>query len=308
VAQQTADPEAALRVLDRVAILGLGKLGGAELGFGSDWDAMFVMAESGSHETNDHALRLAAVLVEQMIAAVTSLAPRGMNVELDLRLRPWGRKGGLVQTLRSLTEYHRTSGEMWERQAALKVRHVAGNARVGRRFVSALHQISFARRLSPEDDAAVQAMKRRIETERLKSGTEFRDIKLGHGGLSDIEWLAQKAQLVEGADHPALRTSSTLDALTELEMLDLVPHYEVQLLSDTYLLLSGLRNGLWLRTGQPIDQLPEGAAARSLARLAGYRDEHGSSAEELLQQDIAARMRTVREIFNARFYAPPPRG
>ncbi|HLK57582.1 MAG TPA: hypothetical protein VKU00_13540, partial [Chthonomonadaceae bacterium] len=187
------DPEFARHVLDRVAILGLGKLGGAELGYASDWDVLFVYDEErrqGSVIRSEERTALVNGLFERLISAVKDLAIRGVSIEMDLRLRPWGRKGTLANTLRGLCYYYRTAAETWERQAALKVRIVAGNPRVGRRALCILHAVSFGRGITPEEDAAIRAMKQRIETERLKPGERDTDLKLGHGGLSDIEWLA----------------------------------------------------------------------------------------------------------------------
>jgi len=304
-----SEPEFARRVLARVAVVGLGKLGGAELGYSSDWDVLFVYDEErqrGDAARSGERFDLVNTLVQKVIAASKELAPRGANIEIDLRLRPWGRKGALIHTLQGFIEYYRTTAEMWERQAALKVRAVAGNPAVGRRFERILHAVSFGHGLSKEEDAAVQAMKRRIEAERLKPSERETDLKLGYGGLSDIEWLAQRLQLRHGPRHPSLRVSNTLRALSALATLRLLDNAEADVLSATYCLLTRLRNAMFLQTGTPQDALPDAPLRRrALARLFGYMDEGETRAEARLWEDIQAHRAEVRRIFEQRFYETP---
>jgi len=300
------DPEFARRALSRVAVVGLGKLGGAELGYSSDWDVVFVYDEErqrGEAARSAERFALVNTLVERVIAAGKALVPRGANVEIDLRLRPWGRKGALIHSLRGFIEYYRTAGETWERQAALKAGFVAGNPAVGQRFERILHAVSFGRGLTPEEDAAIQAMKRRIETERLKPAERETDLKLGYGGLSDIEWLAQRLQLLHGPNHPGLRISNTLRALSALASARLLDNAEADVLSATYCLLSRLRNALYLQTGTPQDVLPtDPHRQRALACLLGYAEDAQATAETRLWADVRAHMQEVRRIFHQRFY------
>jgi glutamate-ammonia-ligase adenylyltransferase len=304
-----AEPEFARRVLERVAIVGLGKLGGEELGYSSDWDVVFVYDEEhqrGEAARGPERFELVNTLVERVITAGKALAQRGAIIEMDLRLRPWGRKGALIHTLRGFIDYYRTTGETWERQAALKARWVAGNPMVGQRFERILHAVSYAQGLSAEEDAAVQAMKRRIEAERLKSSERDTDLKLGYGGLSDIEWLAQRLQLREGPRHPEVRLPSTLRALSALATVHALDNAEADVLAATYCLLTRLRNGLYLQTGMPHDALPaDPALRRTLARRFGYRDDAHAAAETHLWEDIQNHTQEVRRIFQQRFYEQP---
>ena len=178
-------PDQTRRVLSQVAILGLGRLGGAELNYSSDWDLLFVYDLARPRETEDigqeERQALVSGLVQDFLAVVASLQTYGANIEADLRLRPWGRQGGLIYSVRGYLDYFRNHAETWERQAALKARFVAGNARVGRRLEHILRAISVGRGLTSAEEAAVQAMKRRIEQERLKSLERATDLKLGHG-------------------------------------------------------------------------------------------------------------------------------
>jgi glutamate-ammonia-ligase adenylyltransferase len=300
-----SDLDFARRVLDGVAVVALGKLGGAELGYTSDWDVVFVFEEPPPRsETHGSAyFDLANTLVERVISAGNALVPRGASIEIDLRLRPWGRKGALIYTPRGFSDYYRSAGETWERQAALKARFAAGNARVGKRLVRILQAISYGHGVTEEEDRDVQAMKLRIETERLKPDEQATDLKLGFGGLTDIEWLAQRFQLRYGKRFPDLRIPNTLHALSALANQRLLGNAEADALTATYRMLTRLRNRMWLQTGVPHDSLPDDAVRRrGLAIQLGYMDDEQSTAESKLDADIRSHMQEARRIFQHRFY------
>jgi glutamate-ammonia-ligase adenylyltransferase len=308
-----ADPARrhAAPALDRVAILGLGKLGGEELGYGSDWDIMLAYepprgdatASTPEQPNPPDAFEPVHTLAERLLALGGEMAREGAGIEIDLRLRPWGRKGALIYSLDAFVRYHRTAGEMWERQAALKGRFAAGSASIGARAMRALRAVSFGRGLSPEDDRAVREMKRRIETERLKSELRHTDLKLGFGGLTDIEWLAQRLQLLHGRANPALRLSNTRAALSALALCGALSGEEADLLLETYALLSRVRNAIWLRTGSGSDVLPASEAdRRAIALRLGCSDTLFSRAEDVLADDLREHMAEARRIFDARFY------
>jgi glutamate-ammonia-ligase adenylyltransferase len=321
------NPDFARRVLEHVAIIGLGKLGGEELGYASDWDVIFVYSAPPGQDGPDW-FAISQTLVERVIAAGQALPVRGANVEIDLRLRPWGRKGALIHSLRSLIRYHRTEAETWERQAALKARQVAGSPEVGRRCLRILEAVSYGRGLDAGEDAAVRAMKRRIESERLKPSERETDLKLGHGGLSDIEWLAQRLQMLHGgayrriqatdrarqqnAQRPqpphgrhwlALRLPNTLRALSALATAHLLDNAEADHLIASYRLLTRVRNALWLQTAAAQDAFPaDPARRRALARQLGYTAPSQSDSAIALWEDLHAHMQESRRIFERRFY------
>ena len=307
LAESQPAPAEARRILARVAIVGLGKLGGAELGYGSDWDVVF--AYDAGHEraapdpeANERRFALVNRLAERLIGLNRELALRGVGIEMDLRLRPWGRQGALVHSLRGAIAYYRSSGETWERQAALKARFVAGHREVGRRFERILHSVSYGRGVTAAEEAAIAAMKRRIETERLKPAERESDLKLGSGGLTDIEWLAQRLQLRYGGTRLSLSVPNTLRALSALAAVRRIDNAEADALTATYLLLTRLRNALWLQTATAQNVLPDDSRRlRALARLLDYSDDAQNSAETRLQTDLRAAMTEARRIFLRRF-------
>lgn len=295
-----ADPEFAARILKQVAIVGLGKLGGAELSYGSDWDILCTYTnptEELTEAQHTAGVALVTTLVERVIAAGATLISRNAHVEIDLRLRPWGRKGALILTPAAFIDYYRQYAETWERQAAVKARAIAGSLAVGAELVSILQAESFGHGLTADEDAAVQGMKRRIEAERLRADERTRDIKLGYGGLTDIEWLAQRLQLLHAAALPTLQIPGTIPALAAIAQEALLPSEEAETLIDLYRRLTRLRNLMWLQAGSSQDVLPVDPAKRqTLARLMGYTDTDRFDAE--IQQTMAQ----GRRLFETYFY------
>ena len=179
----------------------------------------------------------------------------------------------------------------------LKARFLAGDTLVAREFCDIIRPFAFPEDPSPEMAAEVRAMKHRIERERTDRATRMRDLKLGPGGISDVEFLVQGLQLLHAGRHPVLRETSTLAALPVLVSMGLLPEEEAGVLREGYRFQMRLRNLLYLRFGRPISVLPEGDEdQRALARALEMEN-----AGELLEAFYAHRER-VRAIFERRFY------
>lgn len=252
----------------RLAVIGLGKLGGDELGYASDLDVLFVGEAGCLTETAHVAEQAQRILGSEM-------ARYGLHWELDPRLRPDGRKGALVLDIESYRRYYQTSAATWERHALIKARPAAGDAGLGTEFMQMAGEIVYGSPWTPEDTDAVRAMKRRIETERLKAPT---DLKLAPGGLADIEWTVQLRQLQEGGARRRLRVPHTLSALRALRDDALITQAEWEILSEAYTELYRLRNRLYLRRGINTD------------------------VPEHLPDALAVKMQAVRSIVQHRFY------
>jgi [glutamine synthetase] adenylyltransferase / [glutamine synthetase]-adenylyl-L-tyrosine phosphorylase len=303
IAAAHRDPEAARRSMDAVAALGLGKLGGAELGYASDWDLVFVYREELKRSAqNPEQYALAQKLVEDVNGAARLLATYGAGIEIDLRLRPWGRKGALLLTPRAYLQYLQTAGETWERQAALKARFIAGDRIAGARMEWIFRAVSAGRGVTAEQRESIVAMKRRIEAERLNSAETETDLKLGHGGLSDIEWQVQILQIERGKQFPAILAANTLDSIAAMADHSLLDRADTETLAGAYRLLTTLRNGLWLLTGQSLDALSDPVHRRAIARRLGWSDREGLTAEEQLWAEVRRDMAAVQRIFDHRFY------
>ena len=245
----------------RFAVVGLGKLGGDELGYGSDLDVLY-LADAGE-------LASAARLAERTQRLLKdNLGRAGVGLEMDARLRPHGNDGPLVLDIDSYRRYYADTAQMWERHALLKARPVAGDAALGKEFAALAETVVYGAAFTDAQIEAVRTMKRRIETERLKSPT---DLKLGPGGLLDIEWTTQLLQLRHGSRRPRLRTASTLDALRRLRDDALLTQADWETLSETYVAQLALRNHRFLKTGVSSDAppaLPDDLMARRAAARA----------------------------------------
>ncbi|MDQ2800073.1 MAG: hypothetical protein M3Y13_10560, partial [Armatimonadota bacterium] len=252
----------------RFAVIGLGKLGGGEMGYGSDLDVLYV-ADPGE-------LAQAARLAERTQRLLKDdLGRYGFRYEMDARLRPEGRKGQLVLDLDSYRRYYTEAAVTWERQALLKARFAAGDEALGREFAALAASVVYGTSLTQAQTEEIQTMKRRIEAERLKDPN---DLKLGPGGLTDIEWTAQLLQLRHGSRRPRLRTPGTLEALRRLRDDALITQADWETLSETYLRLTALRNHFYLKAGVSGDTPPtlsddlraQMAAAREVCRRVFY--------------------------------------
>ena len=221
------------------AVIGLGKLGGGEMGYGSDLDVIYIADAESLQDAARLAERTQRLLKDD-------LSRHGVRYEMDARLRPEGRAGQIVLDLASYAAYYAHSAATWERQMLTKARYVAGDADLGRAFAALAETVVYGSPWTPAPLREVQAMKRRIEAERVH---DPHDLKLGPGGLSDIEWTAQMLQLRFGPKRPRLRTPNTLDALCRLRDDALLTQADWETLSRTYLALARLRNRLFLRSG-----------------------------------------------------------
>ncbi len=295
-------PEEARVALATVAIMGLGKLGGEELGYGSDWDILvaYRLAEGASSRAAHDA---ANALVELILSAGQELRTRDAAVEVDARLRPEGRFGALARPVAEYEAYYEREALTWERQVLTRARWAAGDAETGRGYMEAVARVIYSAPLPDDRAAEIQAMKRRMETERLKLEDRTRDIKLGHGGLSDIEFTAQFWQLRVGAEHPRVRVACTSEALYALADCGALRDPDAARLADAHALLSEVRNRLALLGVASTDRLPDDE--RRLHALAVGLGEPGGAEghpEDLIVATLAARMAETRSIVDRVFY------
>jgi glutamate-ammonia-ligase adenylyltransferase len=254
--------EASLRALggQHIAIVGMGRFGGGELAYASDLDILIVFDDE----------KLPAPEAEQFAAAFLRLVngetPVQRLYELDLSLRPEGREGKLARSLRAFESYYGRWAQVWERQALLRGRIVAGDAEVGARFGALATDFVWGHPLTDDDVRDIRRMKARIERERVPAGEDPAfHLKLGPGSLSDVEWTVQLLQLRTG-----VRAEGTLDALAKLTAAGAVGATDAQVLSESYEFCEMARNRLYLVRGRPGDSLPPpGHQLTTLARSLG---------------------------------------
>ena len=242
-------------------VIALGKLGGRELNYSSDIDLLF-LADSNPSSYG----RLGARLIE----ALARVTARGFLYRVDMRLRPWGQDGALVSSIDGYEAYLDQHARLWEKQALLKARVVAGNDVVGDEFLrrtAPLLQESIVEAVRTD----VHSMKQRTEAHLAQLGRDWGEVKLGKGSIRDIEFVTQYLQLVHGAAQPEIRGSNTLAALEQLAAHHLLSAGEVRVLVDGYILLRTIEHYLQMMHYRQTHTLPqEPEALAHLARRLGF--------------------------------------
>ncbi|WP_214416383.1 bifunctional [glutamine synthetase] adenylyltransferase/[glutamine synthetase]-adenylyl-L-tyrosine phosphorylase [Sphaerisporangium fuscum] len=239
----------------RLAVIGMGKCGARELNYISDVDVIFV-AEPCEGVDETKALQTATRLAQGMMRACSASTPEGALWQVDAALRPEGKAGPLVRTLASHLTYYRRWAKTWEFQALLKARPVAGDMELGEEYVAAVNELVWqaaARENFVED---VQAMRRRVEA-NVRAGEADRQIKLGPGGLRDIEFAVQLLQLVHGRSDPLLRRRATLPALAALSRGGYVGRDDAKALAEAYTFLRQVEHLLQLHRLRRTHVVPE---------------------------------------------------
>jgi len=267
----------------RMLVVAMGRLGGREMSYVSDADVMFVHEPvPGAGETL--AQEYATAVASRLRSLLGSTGPEPA-LEVDADLRPEGRNGPLVRSLAAYREYYERWSQVWESQALLRARHVAGDRALWEDFERLVDPLRYPSEGLPEADVReVRRIKARVEAERLPRGVpRARHLKLGPGGLADVEWTVQLLQLQHAGRVPGLRTTSTVAALDAAAEAGVLDREDAATLRRAWHLASGLRDALVLWSGRAssshADQLPhERRALVGVARLLGFRS--GSELEE----------------------------
>src|SRR5437667_9977949 len=274
------------------AILALGKLGGAELNHSSDVDLLFLYSEEGRLTPQFSYHEFFNRLGKKILETFSTRHPEGSLFRVDLRLRPEGSAGPLARSLESMENYYAGFGETWERLALIKARGIAGSRELAYEFLRQHQPFIYPKSATPDLLEEIANTKRRIERDIVGSDKLHRDVKLGIGGIREIEFIVQALQLINGARHPFLQEPSMLKALQALRQLNFLPHEEVLALDNAYRFLRRVEHRLQIEAEQQTHTVPEEPEA--LGRLA--RSLRFSSAEDFTAA-LQARMGAVRPIF-----------
>ncbi len=254
-------------------VLALGKLGGQELNYSSDIDLMFLYDHDGqtagprSISNAEFFAKMGGDIV-RLLAEHTEL---GMAYRVDMRLRPEGDQGALARSLGSTLGYYETTGRTWERQALIKCRPIAGDLNLGRTFLDAITPFVYRRYLSAAEINEIKAMKRRIEQRTLSSGEADFEVKTGHGGIRDVEFVVQFLQLLHGGEYPDVRHANTLIGMSRLEDVGCLTPEERRIMEATYRFLRRLEHRLQIMFDRQTHQMPRDLEEqRTLAVRMGY--------------------------------------
>jgi glutamate-ammonia-ligase adenylyltransferase len=284
----------------RIAVIGMGRLGGGELGYGSDADVMFV-CEPVDGVDESVAVKWSVTIAEQVRARLGTPSA-DPPLEVDANLRPEGRNGPLVRTLASYEAYYAQWAQGWEIQALLRAHRVAGDPDLGERFLLMIDKTRYpAGGVSAEAVQEIRRIKARVDAERLPRGADPNThTKLGRGGLADIEWTVQLMQLRHAHRVQSLRGTSTLETLDAIGAAELIAEGDIDLLRQAWLTATRARNALVLVRGKPTDQLPgPGRQLNAVALAAGWHnDDGGEFLDNYLR--VTRRAKTVvRKVFGA---------
>ena len=249
-AVERAHPEGPKRKLFPFIVVGMGKFGGMELGYGADLDVLFVGGTGASDQAE------AGKLASSVIDFMSRQTSAGSLFPLDPRLRPDGEKGTLASSLDGYRDYYAKRAQLWERQALIKARFVAGDAELGKEFVRMAHEIVYGCAVTAEELAQIRQMRHRIETERGDQQHLELEFKTGPGGLVDVEFLTQALQLRHGHEHAQLRTAHTLAVLNRLTALGIVDEEQSALLRRNYFFLRRIESVLRRAENTNVSRIP----------------------------------------------------
>jgi glutamate-ammonia-ligase adenylyltransferase len=275
-----------------LGIIAMGRFGGRELGFGSDADVVFVYSGDSSSQEAEKAVNAIRDATKDSV----------LEFELDMDLRPEGKKGAIVRSLDSYRSYYEKWGEIWEAQALLRSRPIFGSEQLRAEFSEMSDKHRYPETISESNIREIRRIKARVESERLPMGADpTRHLKLGRGSISDVEWLVQLYQLRFGNEYTSIQTPFTLKALTEMSTAGLIGSEDAEILKNAWTLSSSIRSGIVLATGKKNDVLPNDQrvleSIRQLLHLPGIE----SGAE--LEQEYLGASRKARAIFENLFFA-----
>ena len=257
-----------------LVVFGLGKLGGGELNFSSDVDLVYAFTE---HGTSDGARPLDAEgyctrLGQRLAQLLGEVTADGFVHRVDLRLRPFGASGRVALSFAAMEQYFQREGRDWERYAWIKARPVAGDIEAGERLLEALRPFVYRRYLDYTALDGLRAMKALIDAE-VGRRELAQDLKLGPGGIREIEFLVQALQLIRGGREPALRQRALLPAMAALAAAGHLPQAQADALLAAYRYLRRLENRVQMLDDAQVHALPDDAATRERIALGlGYAD------------------------------------
>ena len=273
---------------ERIAVIGMGKLGGDELNYSSDVDVMFVTDTAPE---------------EDLAKRILAIARNSFRVDADLR--PEGRAGPLTKTIDGYRSYWARWAQTWEFQALIKAKPVAGDVEVGTRFDEAVAAEVWERAYSADELALIRRMKERSEAMVANRGLSGRELKRSAGGIRDVEFAVQLLQLVHGRRDPTIRGRSTLGALNELAESGYVGRDEAASLADAYRFLRTVEHRVQLVGEQQTHTVPSDSPSRErLARVLGFEDAPGSTATAQFDEALRVCRKAVRSLHERLFFRP----
>lgn len=284
-----------------LAVIGMGKLGAAELNFASDIDLIYLYDHTEDLDPV-RAHEWAVQWATRLTATLEKGSEEGPAFRVDLDLRPAGKDGAVVQTLDAAELYYQIQAAAWERLALIKARPVAGDAKLGTAFVEMVRPFVFRKYLDYGSLEDIRAIKERMQQEVRWRSPGPVDVKLGRGGIREVEFLVQTLQLVYGGRIPALRTRGTLETMEALKRAQLIETKEYDVLRGAYLFLRGVEHRVQMVQHRQTQRLPVNERERN--RIAGLMGYGGPGAVEAFMKDLDEHMEAAHNAFEGLLEAP----
>ncbi|MGH9844303.1 MAG: hypothetical protein ACREEM_36735 [Blastocatellia bacterium] len=293
-------------------VLGMGKLGGGELNFSSDVDLIYLYASDQEEAVTTNASILASEyfrrLCQKITVALSEFTGEGYVYRVDLRLRPEGKAGAIAYSLDSFERYYQSRGETWERLMLLKAWPVAGDRALGQAFLARVRPFVYERPFDLRALEEVRTIKRKIDQRMRIRQQRLRNVKLGTGGIREIELIAQALQVCHGGQTPQICERNTLKALGALRRQSLISAEEHDALAQAYVFLRDVENKLQMVNDAQTHSLPHSVEElTACARRLGYSNNDLGSAAEQLLCDYQHHTSQVNRIFEDIFSAAEPR-
>ncbi|WP_148861661.1 bifunctional [glutamate--ammonia ligase]-adenylyl-L-tyrosine phosphorylase/[glutamate--ammonia-ligase] adenylyltransferase [Marinobacter fonticola] len=269
------DPATGEQAPQRMIVLGMGKLGGLELNVSSDIDLIFAFPSNGETRDGKRTLdnqQFFTRLGQRLIQALDQLTADGFVFRVDMRLRPYGQSGALALSFAALESYYQDQGRDWERYAMVKARVVAGDVEAGQVLMESLRPFVYRKYIDFSAFESLRNMKAMISREVRRKGLE-NNIKLGSGGIREIEFVVQAFQLIRGGRDRELQQRELLKILPELVNLELLPEAVTQELAEAYVFLRNVEHALQGVADQQTQELPDTPHEQErLALIMGFTD------------------------------------
>lgn len=295
-------------------VLAMGKLGGGELNFCSDVDLLFLYESdqgnsSGKRKNDPQSIipnkTYFKLLSQEMIAGLSGMTPKGFLYRVDLRLRPEGRSGELSSSLKRFKDYYDQRGESWEKLALLKAWPVAGEADLGKKFLQMAARFIYNPAFSLKNISEVKRIKEEIDHKMASRGKSHLHVKLGTGGIREVEFVVQTLQIFYGKKYPKIRDRQTLGGLRKLYLHGILPFDVFSALTDGYVFLRKVENSLQMVHEHQTHSLPDDEEEYRLAALRlDYRDDEEASASDQFSKDYQAHTGRIHQIFENLFITP----
>lgn len=283
---------------ENFVIIGMGKLGGRELNFGSDLDIIFVYDDSSMLTTSEEVLMNYVSLAQMIYQLAAEVTSAGYAYKIDTDLRPEGSKGVLILSVQGYEDYFASRARTWEQQSLTRARFVAGNPVVGEKFLKMAHAFVYRPKFEYGSLIEISRLRERMENELALESKKGRNLKLGYGGLADIEFTVQILQMMYGARHARLRGTNMPELLKHLATYGILGQDETEQVRNYYFVLRNLECALRIIGKQPTNHLPsDSESLASLAKLLGYQGKDNDILAKKLMDDYEATTQAVRAFY-----------